>query len=352
MTLSKNLTHIMKKTTILLASILFLILSKNSYAQSTGTGYAVSKKIHLPGNSWWDYLTVDPSTGHLFVSHGNMVLVVNVNSGSVIKRILNTPGVHGIALAQDLNKGFISDGANSSVTVFNLKTLAVRGKIGVTGRDPDGILYDPFTQRVMTFNGRTSNVTVIDAKTEKVVGTIPLDGRPEFAVSDGEGHVFDNIESKSEIAEINPKTMKVEREWSIAPGKGPSHLAIDKSNHLLFSVCHNGKMVVSDAIAGRVITTLPIGRGSDGAAFDPKLKRAFSSNGEGTLTVVQEEGNNHFKVLGNLPTQAGARTITIDTENHHLYLPTASFKPVPKGEHHRPQMIPNSFVVLDIKPVN
>lgn len=342
----------MKKSSFLLACFFLFICSSPILAQTSTTGYAVSQKIHLPGNSWWDYLNVDPSTGRLFVSHGNMVLVVNINSGKLIRTIPNTPGVHGIALAPELNKGFISDGGDATVTVFNLKTLAVTGKIKVTGQDPDGILYDPFTQRVMTFNGRTSNVTVIDAKTEKVVGTIPLDGRPEFAVSDGEGHVFDNIESKSEIAEINPKTMKIEREWSIAPGEGPSHLAIDRSNHLLFSVCHNKKMVISDARAGRVVATLPIGRGSDGAAFDPTLKRAFSSNGEGTLTVVQEEGNNHFKVLGNLPTQAGARTITIDTKNHHLYLPTASFKPVPKGEHRRPKLVRNSFVVLDIKPIN
>jgi len=344
----------MKKSFFLLTCFFLIACSSPLLAQISRKDYAVSRKIHLPGDSWWDYLNVDASTGRLFVSHGNMIQVVNVNSGKLIRTIPNTPGVHGVALAPELSKGFISDGGDASVTVFNLQTLAVTGKIKVTGRDPDCILYDPFTQRVMTFNGRTSNVTVINAKTEKVIGTIPLDGKPEFAVTDDRGHIYDNIESKSEIAEINPKTMKVEREWSIAPGEGPSGLAIDKSNHLLFSVCHNKMMVISDALAGHVITTLPIGGHVDGAAFDPKLKRIFSSNGVGTLTVVQEEGNNHFKVLGNLPTQAGARTITIDTANHHLYSTTARFEPAPKASkgRQRPKMVSNSFVVLDIKPVN
>ncbi len=344
----------MKKSIFLLVALLLLVYSANSHAQASKTGYTVSKKISLPGNSWWDYLNADASSGRLFVSHGDMVQIVDVNKGTLIKTIPNTRGVHGIALANDLNKGFISDGEDSSVTVFDLKTLSVTGKIQVTGQDPDCILYDPYTQRVFTFNGRSSNSTVIDAKSEKVIGTIPLDGKPEFAVTDNAGHIYNNIENKSEIAEINPKTMKVDRVWSIAPGEGPSGLAIDRANHLLFSVCHNKLMVISNTQSGKVITTLPIGEHVDGAAFDPQLKRAFSSNGEGTLTVVQEEGNNKFKVLGNLPTQEGARTVTIDTKNHHLYLSTARFEPAPQtsaGQRRRPKMIPDSFVILDVKPV-
>jgi len=345
----------MKKSVFLLVALFLLAFSANSHAQASKTGYTVSKKISLPGNSWWDYLNADASSGRLFISHGDMVQIVDINKGTLIGTIPNTPGVHGIALANDLNKGFISDGEDSSVTIFDLETLSVTGKIQVTGQDPDCILYDPYTQRVFTFNGRSSNSTVIDAKSEKVVGTIPLDGKPEFAVTDNAGHIYNNIESKSEIVEINPKTMKVDRKWSIDPGEGPSGLAIDVAHHLLFSVCHNKKMVVSDAQAGKVITTLPIGGHVDGAAYDPELKRAFSSNGDGTLTVIQEEGNNQFKVLGNLTTQNGARTITIDTGNHHLYETTASFEPAPQnatGQRRRPKMVPNSFVVLDIKPVN
>ncbi|HYW34200.1 MAG TPA: YncE family protein, partial [Balneolaceae bacterium] len=337
----------MNKLAFLVIGLLLFSPKMKIHAQSSPS-YKVVNKIHLPGNSWWDYLHINPKTSHLYVSHGTQVQVVNANTGTLIGTIPHTKGVHGIALAPKLNKGFISDGGDATVTVFNQNTLKVEAKIHVTGKDPDCILYDPYTQRVFTFNGRSDNSTVINAKTNKVLGTIKLPGDPEFAVSDGQGHIFDNIESKSEIVEINPKSMKIVNKWSIAPGDGPSGLAIDKQHNLLFSVCHNKKMIVSNAQKGKVIATLPIGGHVDGASYDPALKRAYSSNGVGTLTVVQEVNPRTFKVLGNFKTQEGARTNTLDTENHHIYLPTASFKPAPKptakNPHPRPQMKANSFV--------
>ena len=317
--------------------------------------YGIVNRFSLPGDTFWDYLSIDASTGRLFVSRGTMVQVVDVASGKLIGTIPDTKGVHGIALAADLNKGYTSDGADSSVTVFDLSTLKVTKKIAVTGRNPDAILYDPFTHRVFTCNGRTSNSTVIDARTDSVVGTIPLSGRPEFSVTDGKGKIYINIEDKSQIDEIDPQSMKVENVWPLDPGEGPSGLAIDTRNEILFSVCHNKLMVVMNAADGKVITTLPIGERVDGAAFDPALMRAYSSNGEGTLTIVQEENNDSFKVIENLSTQLGARTITVDTKTHHLYLPTAQFNPPPvataDNPHPRPTMMPNSFVVLDIAPM-
>lgn len=345
----------MKSLTMAVSLAFLFSLGSVSSARTIHTEYKVVKKIHLPGETWWDYPSIDASTGMLFVSRGTMVQVVNVKTGKLAGIVPNTQGVHGIALAEDLNKGFVSDGADSSVTVFNLKTLKVITKIPVTGEGPDAILYDPFTQRVFTCNGRTSNSTVIDAKTDKVIGTIKLTGRPEFSATDGQGRIYINIEDKSLMDEINPKTMKIENVWSLAPGEHPSGLAIDAKNHVLFSVCHNKLMVVMNALDGKVITTLPIGGGVDGAAYDPVLQRAYSSNGEGTLTIVQREGKNSYKVLENLPTQLGARTIALDVKTHNLFLPTAKFGPRPKptGAKHRvfPKMIKNSFVVLQVAPV-
>lgn len=345
----------MKSFTMAFGLVFLFSLASVSIARTTHSEYKVVKTIHLPGQTWWDYPSIDASTGRLFVSRGTMVQVVNVKSGKLVGVIPNTQGVHGIALAEDLNKGFISDGADSSVTVFNLKTLRVIGKIPVTGEDPDAILYDPFTERVFTCNGRSSNSTVIDAKTDKVIGTIKLTGRPEFSATDGRGRIYINIEDKSLVDEINPKTMRIENVWSLAPGEHPSGLAIDAKHHVLFSVCHNKLMVVMNALDGKVITTLPIGGHVDGAAYDPVLGRAYSSNGTGTLTIVQREGKNSYKVLEDLTTQPGARTIALDTKTHDLFLPTAKFGPRPKptaaNPHAFSKMIKGSFVVLEVAPV-
>jgi DNA-binding beta-propeller fold protein YncE len=344
----------MKRHLITIACLLLTISSLYLMAQTKPSGYKVAGRFHIEGDGGWDYLSVDESSGRIFVSHGTVVNVVNEKDGKLLGTIPDTKGVHGIAIAPDLNKAFISNGRDSSVTIVDLKSLAFITKVSVTGQNPDAILYDPFSHKVFAYNGRTSNATVIDGTTNKVVATIKLDGKPEFSVTDGNGKVYVNIEDKSEITCINSTTLKVENVWSIAPGEEPSGLALDNENHRLFAVCGNKMMVVVDAQSGKVITTLPTGNGTDGAAFDPVLKRAYSSNGEGTMTVVQEVNPNEFKVLENVPTQQGARTITVDKMTHHLFLPTAEFGPAPEksaeNPRPRPTIKPGSFTLLDVAP--
>jgi DNA-binding beta-propeller fold protein YncE len=342
----------MKKTIIIMAGISLSLLGLNG--QYVSNGYKIVQQIHLTGDGFWDYLNADDATGMLYVSHGKMVHVVDMKTGKNVATITDVNGVHGIAIVPEFNKGFISNGADSNVTVFNTKDFSVIEKVAVTGKNPDAILYEPFTKSIITWNGRSSNATVIDAKTDKVIQTIALAGKPEAAVSDGKGKVFVNIEDKSEVCMINVKTWKVEQTWSVSPGEGPSGLALDNDNHRLFSATDK-LMVVLDAETGKVITTLPTGGRVDGAGFDPGLKRAYSSCGEGELTVVQEENPNSFKVLANVPTQAGARTISVSAATHRIYLPTAEFGPTPEktadNPRQRPPLKPGTFTILVIEPV-
>lgn len=334
----------------LLSIICITVLFSGGNMVNAQSGYKVVNQIRLEGDGGWDYLSVDEAAGRLYVSHATMALVVDLKTGKQIGKIADTNGIHGIAIASGLNKGFTSNGRDNSVTVFDLKTLEVLGKIQVTGKNPDAILYDAFSQKLFTFNGGSANASVIDPKLNKEIGTIQLDGKPEFPQTDGKGKIFVNIEDKSEISIINPKTFKVEKSWSVAPGEEPSGLALDNETHRLFSVCGNKLMIVSDADAGKVITTLPIGDGCDGVAFDPATKRAFSSNGEGNITVVQEEPKDKFKVIETISTQRGARTIAIDKSTHHLFLSAAEFGE-PKAGERRPPMKPGTFMVLDVAPV-
>jgi DNA-binding beta-propeller fold protein YncE len=342
----------MKKSIFVLAGIFLSLLGLNG--QNSPDGYKIVQRIHLEGDGGWDYLTADDATGMLYVSHGKMVNVVDMSTGKSVTTITDVNGVHGIAIAPEFNKGFISNGPDSNVTVFSTKDYSIIEKVKVTGKNPDAIIFEPFTKTIITWNGRTSNATVIDAKTDNVIQTIPLAGKPEAAVSDGMGKVFVNIEDKSEICMINVKTWKVEQTWSIAPGEGPSGLALDNVTHRLFSATDK-LMVVLDAETGKVITTLPTGGGVDGAGFDPGLKRAYSSCGEGLLTVVQEENKNSFKVLANVPTQARARTISVSAKTHRIYLPTAEVGPTPEktadNPRPRPSMKPGTFTVLVVEPV-
>jgi DNA-binding beta-propeller fold protein YncE len=316
--------------------------------------YKIVNKFPVEGEGGWDYIASDAETGRLFISHGTVVNVMDEKSGKLLGAIPDTKGVHGIAIANDLNKGFISNGRDSSVTVFDLKTLATLTKVQVTGKNPDAILYDPFSHKVFAFNGRTNNATVIDGKDNKVVGTIALDGKPEFAQSDEKGKVFVNIENKNKITVINSVTLKVEQNWPIAPGESASGLAIDNKTHRLFAVCDNKLMMVLDAENGKVVTKVPIGDGPDAAGFDPALNRAYSSNGEGTLTVVQEESADKFKVLENLPTKKGARTMAVDTKNHHIYLAAAEYGDKPEATkdnpHPRPAIKAGTFIIIDVEP--
>ena len=336
----------MKKITLFLFALLSAVFV-NSQNPKTDS-YKIVTKIHLDGDERWDYLFSDDQAARLYVSHGGIVQVVDENKDEVIGKISGMNGVHGIAIATALNKGFISSGRDSSVTIFDTKTFQVITRITVTGKNPDAILFDPFSKKVFVYNGKTNNATVINAENNQIVATIPLDGKPEFSVSDGKGKVFVNIEDKSKIAVINSLTNKVENVWSVSPGEEPSGLAIDNETHRLFSVCNNKLMVVVDAENGKVITTLTIGEKTDGAAFDPELKCAYSSNGDATLTVVKEENKDKFNVLANVSTQKGARTIAVNKLTHHIYLPSANFETQKEGE--RPKMVPGTFVVLDVVP--
>jgi DNA-binding beta-propeller fold protein YncE len=336
----------MKKT---LALSFTIVISLAALCQSAAH-YKILKKIPVGGDGGWDYMIVDDKS-RLFISHGSEVDVIDAHTGNKLGIIPDTKGVHGIALATELNKGFISNGRDSSVTIFDLTTLATITKVPVTGKNPDAILYDAYSKKVFAFNGRTKNATVIDAITNQVVATIPLDGKPEFAATDLNGKVFVNIEDKSIISVINTGNFKVEQNWPIAPGEEASGLAIDLKNHYLFTVCDK-LMVILDDQTGKVVATMPIGDGPDAAAFDPELKRAYSSNGDGTLTVIQEEGNNRFQVLENVSTMKGARTMGLDLKTHRIYLPAAEYgdKPQPTAEnpHPRAPVKPGTFIVIEV----
>ena len=326
-----------------------LVMSASCLSQSQ-KGYKVVDKIKVGSEGGWDYLIADAASKRLYVSHGTQVVVIDTKTNSVVGIIPNTMGVHGIALAPKLGRGYTSNGRTSSVTVFDLATLKVLDSIKLEEKNPDAILYEPFSNRVFTFNGGSSNATAIDPATNKVVGTVALKGKPEFAVTDLNGKVFVNIEDKSLVTAFDPKTLKVLNEWSLAPGEEPSGLAIDREHNRLFSVCGNKMMIVLDASSGKVVATIPTGSGTDAAAFDPKTRLAFASNGDGTLTVIHEDSPDKFTVLENAQTQPRSRTMTLDEATHKVYLSAALFKPAaaPTADQPRPrpQMEPGSFMVL------
>jgi YVTN family beta-propeller protein len=313
------------------------------------SGYHVINRFKLGGEGGWDYLTFDAKGGRLFISRSTHVMVVDAEKGTVLGDIPDTQGVHGIALVEELGKGYTSNGRTSSVTVFDLKTLKVLKQIPV-GKNPDAIIYEPASKRVFTMNGASNDTTAIDTKTDTVAGTIPLDGRPEFAVSDEHGHVFVNLEDKSSVVEFDPSKLSVLARWPIAPGEEPSGLAIDRKHSRLFSTGANKTLVVLDAQTGKVVTTLPIGGGVDAAGFDPETGLAFSSNGDGTLTVIHEDSPEKFTVVENVATQRGARTLALDTKTHRVYLVTAEFgpppAPTPERPRPRPSIVPGTFTLL------
>ncbi|MGH9535054.1 MAG: YncE family protein [Terriglobales bacterium] len=310
-------------------------------------GYHLAKVIHLGGNSGWDYMAVDSARGHVFISHGTHVLVFSTRTERVVGDIPNTLGVHGIALAPRLDRGFISDGRAQQVTIFSLSTLRTLGTAHVGGHGPDCILYDPATQRAFTINGESDNSTAIDGRTGKVIGTFPL-GQPgqwpEYATADGRGHIFDNLSSASTLLEIDARRLRVIHRWPLAPCQHPSGQAMDRAHHRLFIGCHNDMMAIVNADTGRVIQTIPIASGVDANRFDPGTQLAFSSNGAGSLTVVHEVTPNHFVLLGNVKTEPGARTMALDRLTHTVYEVTANL--LPRHGHHWPGLVPGTFRLL------
>jgi YVTN family beta-propeller protein len=324
-----------------------LLLVTTALAFAAPPAYKVVNKIKIGGGGRWDYAYMDAAEHRLYVSHGTQTEVIDTASDKLIGTIPGTTGVHGVAIAADLGRGFASDGGDNDVTVFDLKTLKVISKVK-TGQNPDSIIYEPVSHRVFTFNGRSGDSTAIDAKTGEVVAaSIPVGGKPEFAQIDGKGHIYANIEDKNEIIEVDAKNALVAKRYSIAPCDGPSGLVIDPKGRL-YSVCENKLMVISDPASGKVLGTAPIGLGTDGVAFDDGY--AFSANGaDGTITMVGETSPGKFEVAATIPTQRGARTIASDPKAHKLYLPAAEFGPPTEakdGKKGRPSVLPDSFTIV------
>jgi len=320
----------------------------HSKAQTkTGLHVIADYSIHSTGG--WDYITADGASGKVYVSHGSQVNILNAATGDSVGYISNTTGVHGIAIAHEFNKGYTSNGRANNITVFDLKNTAILKQVAA-GTNPDAIFYDDFSKKVYAFNGRSKDATVIDAATDQVVATIPLGGKPETGVSDGKGHVFVNIEDTNEEVEIDAATYKIINRWKLEGGEEPSGLAIDRETNRLFIGCGgNQTMIVLDATNGAIVAKFPIGR-CDGTGFDPGLKLAYSSNGEGTVTVVREINANQFELVENIPTEQGARTIGVDTVTHKIYLPTAKMGPAPAATTDNPRprspQIPGTFHVV------
>jgi DNA-binding beta-propeller fold protein YncE len=316
--------------------------------------YTVSAHFAVGGEGGWDYLVADAKTKRLYVPRSSRVAVLDSETGKSVGEIPNTQGVHGVALAHDLGKGFTSNGRAGTVTVFDLASLKVLSELKVTGENPDAILYEPVTKRLFTFNGRTANVTAFDAVSGAVAGTIPVGGKPEFAASDASGRVFVNIEDTAEVAVIDAKTLTITARWPLAGCKDPTGLALDAKGGRLYAGCGNKVAAVVSTADGKLLATVPTGEGTDGVAFDPGRGLAFVSNGEGTLTVIRETAPGVFSAIQNVPTQRGARTVALDEATHRLYLPTAKFgpppSPTPEQPRPRPSVVPGSFEILVVSP--
>jgi YVTN family beta-propeller protein len=333
------------------ASLALLLLA--TVAASPAGGFKVVRRLPLGGEGGWDYIVADAASHRLFVTRGTRVTVVDMRTDSAAGEVPNTAGVHGVALAPELSRGFTSNGRDSSVTVFDLKTLATIANVKLPARNPDAIVYDPASGRVFTMNGGSGNATAIDARTNAIAGTVALGGRPEFAAVDGAGKLFVNLEDSSAIVAVDTRKLQVLARWPIAPGEEPTGLALDRAHGRLFSGCGNRKLVVVDAAKGAVIDTLPIGQGVDAVAWDPARALVFSSNGEGTLSVFHQDTPDRYSAVETATTERGARTLALDESTGTLYLPTADFGPPPPATpdrpHPRPSIVPGSFRVLVVK---
>jgi YVTN family beta-propeller protein len=328
--------------------VIFCLFSVSIPAFSQNkAGFKIVKKIKMEGDGKWDFVTLDKKTNRLYVPHGTELQVLDLKEEKVIGVVKNTPGIHGIALVPSVNRGFTSNGKDSTITVFDLTTFATVKTIKVKGTSPDHIIYDVFSKYVFDFNNKSSNVSVIDPVTEKVVKDLPLGGKPELAVSDNNGIIYVNLEDTHEIAVIDAKALHVLKKWSLAPGTEPTGLAFDAKNHRLFSGCANKLLVVTDSETGKVVTTLPIGGGVDGVAFDPMEKLIFTSNGSGTVTVIHQEDKDKYTVVENVPTKTGAKTLAYDESTHTIYIPSADFTQLKESE--KPTIIPGTFGILVLK---
>jgi DNA-binding beta-propeller fold protein YncE len=332
------------KKTICILSLLALCVSVNAQ------GYHVAKTFHVASPGGWDYPASDPGSNKLYLSHGGQVNILDKTTGDSLGFIPNTTGVHGITFVDALGKGYTSNGRLNNVTVFDLKTGNILKQIAV-GKNPDWIMYDEFSKRVVTSNHTGGDLSLIDPAIDDVVATISIGGKLETVVSDQAGKLFVNVEDKNEIAEVDIAKGMVTSRWSLSPSDGPTGLVIDTKTKRLFTTCDKA-LVVVDATNGKIVANIPIGGGTDGAAFDPATKMIFTSNGEGTVTVIKEVSKDEYKIVQTVTTKRGARTITIDEKTHKLFLPTADYEPLPAGSpaNTRPKMIAGSFQVLVLEP--
>lgn len=338
---------------LLLAATLTLALMEVGLAQTPPTKmpYHLLHTIAVGGEGGWDYLTVDPTGQRLYLSHGSQVEVVDLATRKVIGTIPNTPGVHGIEVVPTTNRGYITCGRANQCIVFDLKTLKPIGAPIPTGPKPDALLYDAFSDRVFLFSNDGGKSTVLNAATSAVEGTAELAGDIEAPATDGKGHIFANVEDKSEVIEFDAKTLAVHLRHKLAPGEEPTGLGYDPKNNRLFSACANEKLVVTDSKTGKQIAMLPIGKGVDGAVFDPSTQNIVTSNGSGTFTVIHQDSPTKYTVVGTVPTAKGARTIALDPKTHHLFTCTADYGPAPaatpENPHPRPSIVPGTFRVLE-----
>jgi len=333
----------MKKTFLLLFSLLFI--SVLGFGQ-TGKNYSILRKLKISSAGGWDYISVDETHQKIYVSHGNQVNILDLKSGDSVGYIPHTNGVHGIAFVPEKNEGYISAGRLNEVITFDLTTYQVKDSIKV-GKNPDAIFYDDSQKHIITCNGGSQDASFIDVGTDKLINTLPLGGKPETAVSDGKGMVFINIEDKNEVLKVDGIHFKVLEHFALVGGEEPTGLSIDPITHRLFVSSGNKMLYVLNSLTGKEVAKVPTGSGTDGNGFDPATKLIFSSNGEGTLTIIKEVNANKFEVVKNLKTEAGGRTMCVSTTNHHVYIPTADFLPKVAGQRYsRP--VPGSFRVLEI----
>jgi DNA-binding beta-propeller fold protein YncE len=346
----------MARNLILISASVLMAMASQACAQAPATASDKVHKVTLGGEGGWDYLTVDPEGRRLYISRGSRIAVMDIDAEKAVGEVLDTPGVHGVAIVPDLNRGFTSNGGDDTVTAFDLRTLKPTGKVKVGGR-PDAIHFDPESRRVFTFNHGSKDATAVEPDGVTVAGTVALEGVPEAAVSDGRGHVFVNLMDKNEVAEFDAKTLKVLNRFPLGEGKSPHGLAMDRKNRRLFSGCAaNQKMVVLEADGGKILGAVDIGRGSDGCGFDEEKGLAYSSNGgDGTLTVIKEAEPGKYAVAATIPTQAGARTMAVDPKSHRVFLSTATAAPAPPAPADQPKAktkgrgrnyVPGSFAII------
>ena len=336
---------ILKRIGPVLGTVSFTLVTCASSLAADGV-YRFSKEIPVGGEGGWDYLSIDPAGRRLYVSHATKVVVIDIDTDKIVGEIADTPGVHGLAPAPELQRGFTSNGRENKSSVVNLKTLQTITKVD-TDQGPDGMLYDPGKQEAYMFNGRGRSATVIDAKSPKVIATIPLGGRPESAAVDPEaGRVYDNLEDQNQVVAIDTSTHSVVNRWSISPGEEPAGIAIDVAHHRLFVGCHNKLMLMLDNTTGKVVTSVPIGEGVDFSAFDPETQLAFSSCGDGSVTIAHEDSPDKLTVVQTLSTERGARTMALDPKTHRIYLGSAKFEAESGTGGGRRRIEPGSFKIL------